>query len=150
MPFLDLKSLVMMRERSVHSVVRCLFCTTCFLSSPCSQLRPAEQGSLGGVGICIEQLTAIKYLSKTLCKVRQMLLFVCYSKVEHMFRFGAVLPQTEKSGEKSRETREGSWTSLNSVTGSVNGMCLKRLTSISSNQLHGQHKVASYDLILAV
>lgn len=30
---------------------------------------------------------------------------------------------------------------LNSVN-SINVMCLKRLTCVSSNQLHGQHKVA--------
>lgn len=39
---------------------------------------------------------------------------------------------------------------LNSVMNSVNVMCLKRLTCISSNQLRGQREVASYDLILAV
>lgn len=150
MPFLDLEFLVMMREKSICLVARYLFCIACFLSCPYLQLHPAEQGSVISVGICIEQLVAIKYLSKTLCKVRQILHFICYSKVEYVFRFGAILHQTEKSGEKSREMREGSWMNLNSVMNSVNVMCLKRLTCISSNQLRGQHEVASYDLILAV
>lgn len=108
MPFLDLKFLVMMREKPIHSVVRYPFYIACFLSCPYLQLHPAEQGSVISIGICIEQLIAIKYLSKTLCKVRQILHFIRYSKVERMFRFGAILHQTEKSGGKSREMREGS------------------------------------------
>lgn len=94
-----------MREKSIPLVVRHLFYIACFLSCPYLQLHPAEQGSVISVGICIEKLTAIKYLSKTLCKVRQILHFIHYSKVERAFRFGAILHQTEKSAEKSRDKR---------------------------------------------
>lgn len=49
---------------------------------------------------------AIKYLSKTLCKVRQILHFICYSKVEYVFRFGAILHQTEQvRGKVKRNER---------------------------------------------
>lgn len=58
-PYLDLKFLVMMKEKSIHLVVRCLFYVACLFSCPYLQLHPAEQGSVRSVGICIEQLTAV-------------------------------------------------------------------------------------------
>lgn len=41
-----------------------------------------------------------------------------------MVMFGGGVHQTEESGGKSRETREGSRMNLNSVMNSVNVMCL--------------------------
>lgn len=53
-PFPDLECLVVMREKSVHSVASFLLDIGRFLSCPYLQLQPDEQGSLLSVGVCTE------------------------------------------------------------------------------------------------
>lgn len=96
---------------------------------PCSQLPPAEQGSLGSVDICMESLNiCLKLCAKSNSALQRLEQGGGHTQVG----FGAALLQTGKSGgEKSGERREGSWGNLNSVH-SVHVKCLKPVQAASS------------------
>lgn len=92
---------------------------------PCSQLPPAEQGSLGSAGICMEQLN--------IClKLPQILHFRGWSKVGT--RPGGIWSCSAPNCEvRVGENQEGSWGNLNSLH-TVHVKCLKSWACVSSNQ----------------
>lgn len=100
-------------------------------SCPYSQLPPAEQGSLGSIGICMEQLIICLRLCAETNSVLQRL-----EQGGDTPRWGLELLCSilgSQGGEKSGERREGSWGNLSSLH-SAHVKCLKSWTCVSSNQ----------------